>query len=258
MIYVGIDMGVESAKAVVVRDNQVIGHAKASSGGWDRPGQAEKVCRSALSMAGVRLEEADGVTATGKGKYDVPLAARRVTETIAAVHAAKFLCADATGVLSVGADECIAATMGKKRLVGEFVLNQKCSAGLGTLLQTMSRRLGMTLEELSAVNTEQAPDINQGCAVFAELDALSLLNRGEAPETVAGACIKAAAVRAASVLRDLTLPQNERVVLIGGMAKNRAFAMELEKNLRLKLLVPEEAEFAGAIGAAISAEHRTV
>ena len=251
VITAGIDVGVETTKAVVMRDDAVIGRAKVPSGGYDRPERALEAYMAALENAGMAAKAVDAVTATGRGKYDVPFAAHRITETIAAVRAGAFLVNGATSVLSVGADECIAATIGEKRPVDEFVLNQKCTAGLGTFMQVMSGRLEMPLEVMAETDTGTAPNINQGCTVFAELDALSLLNGGAAAETVAAACIKAAAVRAATVLRDLTAPRSDRTALIGGMAKNRAFVRELEKRSGIGFFIPCDAEYAGAIGAAI-------
>ena len=198
MILAGIDMGVETTKAVILEDGAIVGRSKVSTGGIDRPEQARRAYEAALADAGVEEMVVEGVSATGKGKYDVAFAGRRVTETIAAAHAARRLCPGATAVVSAGADETLAATLGAERPVGEYVLNQKCTAGLGTFLRTVAERLGLSLDALGEVETEGAPGLNENCAVFAELDALSLLNGGAAPETVASACVRAAAVRAAA------------------------------------------------------------
>jgi len=252
MVLAGIDMGIETTKIVILEDGKVIGRAKTSTGGIDRPMQARVALEAALADAGVARDAVERIGATGKGKYDIPFADKRVTETIASAHAARALCPDASSVMSVGADEILIATMSDKRPVGEFVLNQKCAAGLGTFLMTIVRRLGMGLKELSELDLEDAPNINQTCPVFMELDALSLLNNGASKKTVAAACIKAAAVRAASVPHDLTIPAEEKVLLIGGLTCNTAFVGELERVLGWRFTIPSDAEYAGAIGAAIS------
>lgn len=87
--------------------------------------------------------------------------------------------------------------------------------------------------------------------VFSELDAISLLNDGASREQVMAAAIRAAASRAATVLVDLTADPGERVVLIGGLAKNRAFVQALEDSLGRKFLIPSEPEFSGALGAVL-------
>lgn len=254
MILAGIDMGIEMTKAVIMNGSEVIGRAKISSGGIDRPEQAQKVYEEALASAGINAEDVEAVGATGKGKYDIPYANRRVTETIAAAHAAKLLCPEATSVMSVGADETLIATKSGKRPVGEYVLNQKCAAGLGTFLTLIASRLEMPVEALSDIDMTDAPRINETCPVFMELDALSLLNNGYTPAQVAAACVRAAAVRAAAAPHDLTIPAERCVLLIGGLAKNKAFVKALEEILGYQFVIPAEAEYAGAIGAAISAE----
>ncbi len=253
MILAGIDMGIETTKVVILDDGRVIGRARTSTGGIDRPAQAESAYKAALADAGIAAEAVEKIGVTGKGKYDVPFGDRRVSETVAAAHAARALCPEATSVMSVGADEMLIATMSDKRPVGEFVLNQKCAAGLGTFLQTMADRLELTVEEIGKLDTADAPEINQTCPVFMELDALSLLNNGVSREKVAAACVQAAAVRAAATPYDLTVPAPDKVLLIGGLACSSAFVKALEQILGYGFVIPAEAEYAGAIGAAISA-----
>ena len=249
MIIAGIDMGIAYTKVVILKDEKVIGRAIASSGGMDRPAQAQKAYDEALSNAGVSAGDVEKVIATGKGKFDVQFADEVYTETISAARAARLSFPEATAVMSVGADETLAAALGEKRLIDEFVVNQKCTAGLGTYIMYLAKRLGMTIEQTAAADGPDAGVINDGCAVFAELDALSLLNAGAAPEAIMASAIKAAATRAATVLADLTVSSGDSVVLIGGLAENAAFVSALEKALGKKFLIPEEAEYCGAVGA---------
>ena len=252
MILVGIDAGVETTKVVVMQDGRIIGRACTATGGADRPARIQEAFQSALDEAGIRQEEVGTISATGKGKYDVSFAARRVTEIIAAAHGVGFLCPGISAVMSVGADETLVVTLGGERLIEEYVLNQKCTADLGIFLRVMAERLEMPLEQFSRAMTDGAPEINENCVVFAELDALSLLNNGADRQTVAAACNRAAAVRAATVLNDITVFSGGSVALVGGVARNAAFVQALEALLGITFLIPEEAEYAGAIGAAIS------
>ena len=252
MIIAGIDMGIAYTKVVIVKDEKVIGRAMVSTGGIDRPAQAQKAYDEALGNAGISAGDVEKVIATGKGRFDIPFADEVFTETISAARAARLSFPDATAVVSVGADETLAAVLGEKRLIDEFVVNQKCTAGLGTYIMFLAKRLGMTIEQASAACGPDAGIINDGCAVFAELDALSLLSGGAAPEAIMASAIKAAATRAATVLADLTASPGDNVVLIGGLARNAAFVSALEKALCKKFLIPEEAEYSGAVGAVLS------
>ena len=251
MIIAGIDAGVETTKAVILKDGKVVGCGKTSTGGIDRPEQARKAYDEALKEAGIVEKDVETVTATGKGKFDVPFVGGRITETIAAAYAARTMCPDATSVMVVGADEILAATLGDKRPINEFVLNQKCTAGVGTFLKYLAKRLGIPIEE-TGNETEDAGPINEGCVVFSELDVLSLLNNGAAPKAVMASAVKAAAVRAANVINDISVPANERVVLIGGLTKNARFVRLLEELAGFRFIIPDETEYCGAIGAALS------
>ena len=251
MIIAGIDVGVQNTRVVVMRDEKVIGRSKVSTGGIDRPVQIQKAYNEALQEAGITEKDVEKVIATGKGKYDVAFADEVYTETVAAARAAQHFFPDATGVMSVGADETLAAKLGDKRLVDEFVVNQKCAAGVGTYISYLGKRLGLTDEQIAAADGADAGIMNDGCTVFAELDALSMLNNGAQPQSIMATALRAAATRAATVLADLSASPGENVVLFGGLVDNPAFVSALEKSLNRKFLVSKEAEYGGAIGAVI-------
>ena len=251
MIIAGIDMGIQYTKVAILDSGKVIGTSMVTTGGMDRPSQARQAYEKAISEAGIKESNIEKVVATGKGKFDVPFAEEVYTETISAVKAAQSNFPQATAVMSVGADETLAAVIGEKLLVSEFVLNQKCTAGLGTFISYLAKRLGMTMEQVSASDGPDAGVMNDGCAVFSELDALSFLNNGAAPEVIMASVNKAAATRAATVLADLTASPGDNIVLVGGLAKNKAFVSALGEILNKKFLIPEDAEYYSAIGAAI-------
>ena len=251
MIIAGIDMGIQNTKVVIFKDDKVIGRSIISTGGIDRPEQAHRAYNEALREAAVDAVDVEKVFATGKGKFDVPFAIEVFTDTTAAARAAKYYYPEATSVMSVGADETLAAVLGKERLIDEVALNQKCAAGLGTFLTYLAKRLGLTIEQAAASDGPNVGVMNDGCVVFSELDALSFINNGAVPEGVMATAIRAAATRAATVIADLTAPTGDKTVLIGGLAKNKAFVNALEKSCGKKFFIPEDAQYSGAVGAAL-------
>lgn len=250
MIIAGIDMGVENTRCVIVRDGEIIARTVVSSGGIDRAVQARKVYDEALREAGIAEDDVRRLTATGKGKYDILFADTFMTEPTAAAHAARFCVPESAGYMSVGADETIAATLGNKHLIDEFVINQKCTAGLGTFLKYLAIRLDLPIDRKEYSDSATVV-LNEGCAVFAELDALSMLNDGVPKDTIMASAIHAVAARAATVWNDLTLPLQGSIALFGGLTKNSTFVHALEAYIGLKFLIPDDADFCGAIGAAI-------
>ncbi|MCL1805995.1 MAG: acyl-CoA dehydratase activase [Clostridiales bacterium] len=254
MITAGIDVGCENIKIAILKDGQVIGRATEESGGIGRAGAVDQAWKQALSGAGIAEKDVEKVVATGKGKHAVAFADDRITEPLAACTAARFLYPGATAVMDAGADETLMATI-KGEKMGEFVVNEKCAAGIGAFLAYMGRRLEMTPEEMGGLSRPgpDSPVVNDGCVVFADMEALGLLNRGASPKDVAIAVTEGAAVRASTVVNDITIPRWDKVVMVGGLAKNAAFVNALKANAEIDLSIPQDPEYAGALGAALFA-----
>ena len=256
MITAGIDMGVENVKVVILDNGKVLGRGKNLSGGAKRASAAEKALEDALKEAGLEKGKLEKIVATGKGKFDIPFANKTVSEVVTTARAAQLLCPEATTAVDAGADETVVVTIGKRKLVDEMAISEKCAAGVGTLLRTMARRLELTMEEMNGLPAKapDGPAVNDGCVVFAEMDALNLLFTGATTKEIAAALTDAAAARVCTTVNDITNTKSDCMVLFGGLAKNKAFVSALQKYAKLDFVIPEEAEYAGAIGAACSAE----
>jgi predicted CoA-substrate-specific enzyme activase len=257
MVTVGIDMGYENIKVVVLRDSKITGHSLRRSGGARRLEHAEEAVQDALEVAGLGSNsQVDKTIATGKGKFDVESIVDDVlTEPVTAVKAAEFLCPDATTVVDIGADETIVMLLRENHKIRHLVTNEKCAAGVGSFLRNMARRLGLPLDEMKDLSpcSSESPRVSDGCVVFGELDALNLLNNGVAPKEVAKAVIATAAIRVTASIRDITLENLDKLVVFGGVTHNTAFMEALKKRLGVEPIVPREAEYAGALGAALFA-----
>jgi predicted CoA-substrate-specific enzyme activase len=253
MITAGIDVGIENTKVVILKDGKVVGRAMAPSGGANRGKSAEQALHEALAAAKISPSAVGNIVATGQGKGDCAFARDRVVEPVADAKAARFLYPGAACVVDVGADQVRVVTLGENDSISEVVMNQKCAAGLGILLKSMARTLGMTLDDMSRISGECKAIVNDSCGVFAEMDALDLLNRNVPREEVARALIEAVAVRVNSILNDKIKPAKDSTVLVGGVSRNKAVVAALKKRSAINFLVPGESEYAGALGAAIFA-----
>jgi predicted CoA-substrate-specific enzyme activase len=253
MITAGVDVGIENIKVVILKDGKVIGRGTALSGGANRGKAAEKAYNDALAAAKIKQSDVGKVVATGQGKQDVSFASDHTTEPVADARAARFLYPKASCVVDIGADQVRVVTLGEGDKITEVVMNQKCAAGLGILLKSMARTLGMAPDEMSKLSGEGKAVVHDGCAVFAEMDAFSLLNRNVPREDIARAVIEAVAVRINSVLNDKIRPDKNKTVLIGGPSRNKALVDALKKHSDISFIIPENAEYAGALGAALMA-----
>ena len=249
MITAGIDVGFMNTRAAIVKDGKVIGRACGLSGGAGRQDAAQTVYDKALADAGLKASDVGKVASTGKGKFNLTFSNEQLGETITAAKAAALLVPGATMAVDIGADEILVATLDGDKIT-EFVINQKCGAGLGVFLEDMAERFEMGLDELGALDGPGTVTVNDGCVVFAELDALSLVNRGTDVKEVAKALIEACAWRANSALNDIYKKADSCVVMLGGMSKNGAFVKALGRISGIKFVIPDDAEYACAIGAA--------
>jgi predicted CoA-substrate-specific enzyme activase len=253
MITAGIDVGIENVKVVILKDGKVVGRGTALSGGANRGKAAEKTYNDALNAAKIKPADVGKVIATGQGKQDVSFAHDRITEPVADARASRFFYPKAARVVDIGADQVRVITLGEGDKITEVVMNQKCAAGLGILLKSMARTLGITLDEMSGISGDSKAIVNDACAVFAEMDVFSLLNRSVPRADIARAVIEAAAVRVNSVLNDKVKPDKVNTVLIGGVSLNKALVNALKRRSGINFIIPGQAEYAGALGAALVA-----
>jgi predicted CoA-substrate-specific enzyme activase len=255
MITAGVDAGLRNTKVVILSDGKVLARGEGFSGGGNRDKVIEEVYAKALEGAGLSADDVITVVATGQGKNDVSFADKKVVEAVADARLARFLYPKAKTVVDVGADQTRVITLGENDGIQEVVLNQKCMAGLGLLIEVIADRLGLTLEEISKVEYKpgSGEKVNDGCPVFAEQGALELLNNGVSKEEIVSAVDNTVVVRLNAILNDKIRPEKDTTVLIGGITRNRAIVNGIKDRSGIDFLIPEEAAYGGAFGAAVIA-----
>ncbi len=120
-------------------------------------------------------------------------------------------------------------------------------------MESMARALEVELEEFGnlSLRSQNTIAMNVQCAIFAESEVVSLIHAKTPKEDIARAVTDAIASRVASIIRRAGLEQD--IALIGGLARNVGLVECLKDALGVGVLVPEEPEFVGALGAALSA-----
>jgi predicted CoA-substrate-specific enzyme activase len=254
MITAGIDLGIETVKAVILKDGQVISRSTALSGGANRSQSAEQAYNQALEKAGIKAGDVKQVVATGQGKNEVKFASKRVVEPVADARAARFLYPFAAAVVDAGADQVRLVSLDAGDKIREVVMNQKCAAGLGLVLKSLARTLGMTVEDMGRIKgnppQKEASDV---CPVFAELDAIAMIHHNVPQQDIVRAVHEAVAVKINAILNDKIKPGKNNTVFVGGLAKNQGLIQALARRSGIDFLIPEQPEYAGALGAALIA-----
>jgi benzoyl-CoA reductase subunit D len=251
MITVGIDLGTQSVKALVLKDGKIVAKAQAFSG-FDPTKAAEQAVQEAISNAQITMTDVSSFTATGSGMDLAPYSAGTVSMMGADAKAGTYLFPKAKTIIDVGTEEARAVKCDNNGIMVDFVVNERCAAGAGAFIEAMARALEVKLEDMGplALKAERASPINASCVIFGESDVVSLIHRQEAKPEIARAVFDAMADRISSMVHRLGV--NPDVVLIGGVAKDVGFVASLKRKLGVDILIPEYPEFAGALGAALS------
>lgn len=255
MITIGIDAGAKNTKVIILKDRKVLAKSSVLTG-FDQKVAAEKALNQALKEAGLSRNNLEHITVTGTGKEEIDFKNSTISEVGANAKAANTIFPSARTVIDVGAEEGRAIKINQKGKVVDFAINEKCAAGAGTFTETMARALEIKVEEMGALSlkSQKAVPMNAQCAVFAESEVVSLIHAKHSKEDIARAVHDAIADRIASMSRKIGIEKD--VALVGGVAKNIGFVDSLKKNLGFDLLIPDDPEFTGALGAALVAAEK--
>jgi benzoyl-CoA reductase subunit D len=255
MITVGIDMGIQTVKVVVLKDGVVAARAKEFSG-FEPTKAAEQAYAQALQTAGLTKDQVNLTLATGSGMDMAPYSNGNVSMMGADARAGVQLFPSARTIIDVGAEEARAVKCDERGVMMDFVVNERCAAGAGAFIEAMARALEVKMEEMGplSLKAERASPINASCVIFGESDVVSLIHRQESKPEIARAVFDAMADRVSSMVHRLGI--NPDIVLVGGVAKDVGFIASLTRKLGQNILVPENPEYVGAYGAALTAAAR--
>jgi benzoyl-CoA reductase subunit D len=252
MTVAGIDVGAKTIKVVLLDNGRVIARG-IEPAGMDTQAALERAFTAALEQAGVKRGDLEHIVVTGAGRKDVQFADGEVTDVSATAKGAAFLVPTCRTVIDVGAEEGRATRCDENGKVIDFEVNEKCAAGAGTFTEAMARALEVSLKELGQLSLESqnAVPMNAQCAVFAESEVVSLIHQRTPKADIARAVHDAIASRITSMVRKIGFEKD--VVLVGGVAKNPGFIDSMRRDLETEIIVPDDPEYVGALGAALAA-----
>lgn len=243
MAVAGIDIGSRTIKIVVLENNPGFSFEIVDTG-------SDPLQRSSRLIEGYHL---DRIVATGYGRHlaRADFADDVITEIKAHAIGARHLFPSCRTVIDVGGQDSKVITLGEDGKFTDFRMNDRCAAGTGRFLEIMAKRLGFAIDDFGvrALEAERAVSINSMCTVFAESEVITLISKGEHPGNIALGLHEAVVKRLVSMARRVGL--KEDIVFAGGVAKNRCICHLLERAIELPILVPEEPQILGALGAAL-------
>lgn len=194
------------------------------------------------------------LVATGYGRHlaRIRLGCPVVSEIKAHALGAHWLFPGCRTVIDIGGQDskAIRVTDGRQT---NFEMNDRCAAGTGRFLEVMAMTLGYSVAEFGgeALKGQEPVSISSMCTVFSESEVISLIARGVDRHSIALGLHQSIVSRLVALVGRVGV--EPEVVLTGGVAHNPCIRALLEKALAVRLLVPDEPQLAGALGAALSA-----
>jgi len=252
-VYCGADLGSRDIKIAFQDDSGSFTFKKTDSVKFYRENAVKEESGLAVEARSLGLGEEPGrVVCTGYGRLSVRVkGAKIIPEVMAHAAGASHLTglSDFTLLDLGGQDSKVALVRGGK--VVDFLANDRCAASTGRYLENMAAVLEISLEELGK-HWRSPVELNSTCAIFAESELIGKIVEGYGiPELAAGVNY--------SIFKRIR-PMLARlaggvVVFTGGVAKNRAIVNIIAQEMGLEVVVPENPEFAGAIGCCLHARN---
>lgn len=144
-------------------------------------------------------------------------------------------------------------------IVIDFAMNTVCAAGTGSFLDRQALRLGIDIDLFGnmAIKSSNPVRIAGRCAVFAESDMIHKQQLGHNQEDIIYGLCEALVRNYLSNVgkgKDIKSP----ILFQGGVAANKGIKHSFEKELGEQVIIPENFEVMGAIGAAILGKEKAL
>ncbi len=180
-------------------------------------------------------------------------------ETIAHYKAAEFFCPGVDFILDIGGQDmkCLKVRNGR---IDNIILNEACSSGCGSFLETFARSLDLTVQEFAqaALGASQPVDLGSRCTVFMNSKVKQAQKEGatvgDISAGLAFSVIKNALHKVIKVKSTAEL--GKKIVVQGGTFYNEAVLRALEILLGREVIRPDISGLMGAFGMALIARER--
>ena len=259
--YLGIDAGSTTTKAALVGEDGTLLYSFYHGNDGDPLGTTITAIKDIYS----KLPEGVSIVhscSTGYGEALIKAALlldEGEVETVSHYYAASYFEPDVDCILDIGGQDmkCIKI---KNQTVDSVQLNEACSSGCGSFIETFAKSLNYSVEEFAheALFAKHPIDLGTRCTVFmnskvkqAQKEGAEVadISAGLAYSVIKNALFKVIKVSDASEL-------GKRIVVQGGTFYNDAVLRSFEKIAGCQAIRPDIAGIMGAFGAALIARER--
>ncbi len=197
IMVVGLDVGTECVKAVVLRgDGTIAGTSIVPTSGYFQD-CIRQATRRALAEAKAEPDVIQATCVTGFGAACAPAATMTVTEASCHARAGFHYKGAPITIIDIGGREPKSIKVGEGGRPLTVRTVRKCAVGVGTFLMFAARHLDVHPTRLMdlAVSAEEPAVIGGYCSVFAEVEVIERLRDGATAESIALGCMYAVAER---------------------------------------------------------------
>lgn len=260
-LYLGLDAGSTTTKAVVINVRGELVYTYYASNKGNPVMSAVAIMRDIYSKMPADCHIAYSCV-TGYGE-NIIRAALNIDigeiETMAHFQSAKFFCPDVDFIIDIGGQDmkCMKIRNG---VIDSIMLNEACSSGCGSFIQTFAETLGLTTPQFAeaALSSTKPVDLGTRCTVFmnskvkqAQKEGASVgdISAGLSYSVVRNALYKVIKIRDTEQL-------GKNIVVQGGTFLNDAILRCFELVSKRDVIRPNVAGLMGAFGAALIAQRR--
>lgn len=257
-LYLGIDSGSTTLKFVLIDEDEQIRYQKY----LPNKGNPVDVIKNIFLDLYTKYPNLNicGSASTGYGE---DLAKEAFTldsglvETMAHFTAAKKFRPDVDFIIDIGGQD-IKCFKIENNVIANIFLNEACSSGCGSFLQTFANALGYKIEDFAKLGlmADKPVDLGSRCTVFMNSSVKQAQKDGATIENIsAGLSISVVKNALYKVIRATSSSQlGKHIVVQGGTFHNEAVLRAFEKELNLEVICPNISGLMGAYGAALYAK----
>ena len=257
--YLGIDSGSTTTKIILITpDSRILYSHYQSNNGQPLDIVIERL-KEIFTLSEGRIKIL-GSAVTGYGEDLIKSAIKAdfgIVETVAHFKAATHFNPDVDFIIDIGGQD-IKCFKIKNGAIDSIMLNEACSSGCGSFIQTFAKAMGMEIDKFAACGlyAKHPVELGSRCTVFMNSAVKQAQKEGATVEDIS-AGLSSSIVKNAiyKVIRAASADElGDNIVVQGGTFLNDAVLRSFENETGKKVIRPAIAGLMGAYGAALYAK----
>ena len=261
--YIGIDAGSTTTKVVLMDKDDNILYEYYGSNKGNPIEVVKKELKHIYNICGEKIKIM-GSAVTGYGEELIKKAFSvdfGIVETVAHYIAASHFNPKVDFILDIGGQD-IKCFKIKDGIVANIMLNEACSSGCGSFIESFANQMGYDVETFSKLGlfAKHGADLGSRCTVFMNSSVKQAQKEGATVEDLsAGLSVSVVKNALYKVIRAKSLDElGKNIIVQGGTMYNDAILRAFEKELGINVIRPSISGLMGAYGCALYAKRKNL